>query len=648
MLLEDAKLKITCSDNFKQSQFGIHISPKAFKVLSGTIYSDKIQAIVRELGTNAADAHVAAGKADVPFTVHLPNMLEPYFSIKDSGTGISPENIESLYTVYFKSDKTNSNDFTGCLGLGSKTPFNYVDTFNVVSTYNGKSYHYVAFINEDGLPSISQMTVQDTNEPNGLEVSFAVKSVDFDAFRIKAQEAYTFFKVRPIINGNTVAFPDQAPNYTGKTWKVYTKSSNYKNVLIMGNVAYPICTTQGRCRHNLFDSVVIHIECNIGEADMTASREALEYTDKTLATIKKSVDEVLTLWSKMVEEKLQKQKTYWEACIFFMDNRLWLVNANTIKWNGRSLESRLQVPVTEAIEFRKRYNNCIKRYKVCMTHVEVRDKVVFVINDLTRGAIAQTALHARNNNETVLLLNFKDNNHKEEFFKVLDLPNTMYMKASELPKVKRSPNTYAGKKIVYEFNYYGDKIGSTWLPKELKNVTTGVYVELDHWEPIGFAGTNKLRCLVRSYVDLKIDVKVYGVRKNVLKKIVANPAWESFTDFIVKTQKLHEANRGYILNAEQYLCYGQLKIFKDKVSGIDINALIAKIEHVEKNKKEYSKLLPIIGWGVSHEDEVRNCQELKDIDSKYPLLRFIMDNVNDNWPTSDLVDYIKLINERKM
>ena len=42
-----------------------------------------------------------------------------------------------LYTTYFRSTRNNSNDSVGCLGLGSKAPFAYTDSFTVEAYLNG-------------------------------------------------------------------------------------------------------------------------------------------------------------------------------------------------------------------------------------------------------------------------------------------------------------------------------------------------------------------------------------------------------------------------------------------------------------------------------------------------------------------------------
>ena len=110
-------------------EFRIRNSAKAFSILSSGLYANKIRAIIRELSCNAVDSHVAAGKADVPFEVHLPTALSPWFSIRDFGTGLSHEQVTKIYTTYFESTKTDSNDFIGALGLGSKSPFSYTNNF---------------------------------------------------------------------------------------------------------------------------------------------------------------------------------------------------------------------------------------------------------------------------------------------------------------------------------------------------------------------------------------------------------------------------------------------------------------------------------------------------------------------------------------
>ncbi len=101
MKIDTKTRKIIRSDDFKETGFRIEANAKAFDILSSKIYTDVPLAIVRELSTNAFDAHVENNCADKPFDVKLPNALDPEFAIRDFGPGLSDENIETIYTTYF-------------------------------------------------------------------------------------------------------------------------------------------------------------------------------------------------------------------------------------------------------------------------------------------------------------------------------------------------------------------------------------------------------------------------------------------------------------------------------------------------------------------------------------------------------------------
>ena len=164
--IESAGIKST-------TRFTIEATHQSFSVLSSTIYEDKIKAPIRELSTNAYDAHVEAGCADRPFSVHLPNALDPEFRVRDYGISMSHEQIMTLYTTYFASNKRESNELNGCLGLGSKSPFAYTNQFWVTAYKDGQKRHYVATVDVDG-PRFDQYPACETDEDDGLKtlVSF--------------------------------------------------------------------------------------------------------------------------------------------------------------------------------------------------------------------------------------------------------------------------------------------------------------------------------------------------------------------------------------------------------------------------------------------------------------------------------------------
>ena len=115
------------------TSFKIENTPHMMEILSKKLYTNPTQAVIRELVCNAIDAHKAADNAD-KVEVYAPSVFDPVFIVKDFGTGLSEEDVISLYTTYGASTKNKSNDYIGCLGIGSKSPFALTDEFTVVSS----------------------------------------------------------------------------------------------------------------------------------------------------------------------------------------------------------------------------------------------------------------------------------------------------------------------------------------------------------------------------------------------------------------------------------------------------------------------------------------------------------------------------------
>jgi hypothetical protein len=313
-------------------EFRIRNSAKAFSILSSGLYANKVRAIIRELSCNAVDSHAAAGKKNTPFDVHLPNTLEPHFSIRDYGTGLSHEQVTNIYTTYFESTKTDSNDFIGALGLGSKSPFSYTDNFTVTAVKDGKKGIYTAFINESGVPSIALMMQEDTNEPSGVEVKFAVNDrYDFDKFRQEARNVYKYFSLRPVISGNG-DFGFENAEYENKDIipgvHAY-KAGGYHSIAVMGNIAYPIeipksDNSLGDLRNLLGCSLEIHF--SIGELDFQASREGLSYIPQTIANIKAKLEKLNTSLADVLAKEANAIPNLWDRAMFISkkkDSRLW-------------------------------------------------------------------------------------------------------------------------------------------------------------------------------------------------------------------------------------------------------------------------------------------------------------------------------------
>jgi hypothetical protein len=312
-------------------EFRIRNSAKAFNILSSGLYANKIRAIIRELSCNAVDSHVAAGKEDVPFEVHLPTALEPHFSIRDFGTGLSHEQVTNIYTTYFESTKTDSNSFIGALGLGSKSPFSYTDNFSVIAYKDGKFGIYSAFINENGVPSIALMTSGETDEPNGIEVKFSVNDrTDCIKFVTEAQIVYRYFALIPIVKGapNFKLDLDALPYETkdiipGVHSLSNTFNASTRSFAVMGNIAYPIQVPNASENLGTLTKLLDHgfeMHFGIGELDFQASREGLSYVPMTIQSIKKKLTELKNQLDVVIKRDADAIPNMWQR-IQFLQNK---------------------------------------------------------------------------------------------------------------------------------------------------------------------------------------------------------------------------------------------------------------------------------------------------------------------------------------
>lgn len=279
---------VTSNFTGQQQKMSMVVSGKAFHILAGQLYKHKILAIVRELSTNAWDAHQEANNLSKPFDIQLPTELNPIFRIRDYGTGMDEQTIFDTYNCLFASTKSNTNTAVGCLGLGSKTPFSYTSVVTVSSYRDGKLSTYVSNMGADGIPNLTKVFEVPTQEPNGLEVQFAVEKKDFDEFAKAAERVCTTFLEgsRP----NIVNTKLDAEEISSRLIKVCDNlyfglksvTKYFDNVnLIQGNVCYPLNPTllpknyRDTLYHIDLSKYSAFITVPIGTVDFQPSREGL-------------------------------------------------------------------------------------------------------------------------------------------------------------------------------------------------------------------------------------------------------------------------------------------------------------------------------------------------------------------------------------
>ena len=316
MRIDNTKREVEASARGEVSKATIKATPKLFDMFADQTYANKPVAIMRELVANGVDAHTAAGCPERPVEVTLPTELDPMCVIQDFGIGMAHDFVMGPFMAYTDgSTKDTSDDQIGGFGIGSKSPFAYVDQFTLRVVHEGTVSIYTMFKDEDGIPAISRQTSGETNEINGVAVSFPVEAKDVQTFRDAAQEALQYFDPMPKIINGEISAPKYS--YKGTNWALRDKTSPLG--VIMGGVRYPVSAEsleyEVRGDENISPllSYGIDITLPIGSCGIAMSREQLSYTAKTNASIKAALEGILDDVVKTFATLFDSCKTEWEA-----------------------------------------------------------------------------------------------------------------------------------------------------------------------------------------------------------------------------------------------------------------------------------------------------------------------------------------------
>jgi hypothetical protein len=578
-------------------EFRIRNSAKAFNILSSGLYANKIKAIIRELSCNAIDSHTAAG-TDKPFQVHIPTQLEPWFSIRDFGTGLNHEQVSNIYTTYFESTKTESNAFIGALGLGSKSPFSYTDNFTVTAIKDGHKGIYSAFINDQGVPSIALMSEEDTTEPNGVEVKFSVNDrYDFHKFEEEARSVYKWFNVQPEITGASVIVSKMTYDSENIIPGVHSSEQLRRSMAVMGNIAYPIEVPQAENSleglHKLLNCGLV-MEFGIGELDFQASREGLSYIPLTVDSIRnklkqlnnsltdvlaKEANEIDCAWSRSQFLNKRKRSDLWQSSVVqYVNNTGFNLCDAQDRYSG---EYSIQIPSSAFADL----NICIRSFyaetnRPCRTNkpttiyvngtagrqavehwtVPVSDRTHFVVNDLKVGATERAKYHYRKStitrwHDVVFVLEKIDKTKPmklDEFFQMMENPPmAQRLMASSLDEKPRAASKGIGRNVtILQLEERGGnrshsashdfvwRAGGTL--DQFDDKKTYYYIPLKgfavQWDKLtaNFSVSELYSLLKRTQVA-EFNVPVYGVRKTDIEAIKKKKNWKPFDGHIYDT-----------------------------------------------------------------------------------------------------------------
>ena len=542
MIINEQKKDVCVSGDFNTTDFKIQANSKAFEILSSNIYTHKVRAVIREISCNAKDAQVGLLTQNKKFDVHLPTHLELWFSVRDYGIGLSDEDVRQIFTTYFCSTKTASNDFVGALGLGSKSPFCLVDSFTVVSFYNNVKRTYSCYKNEDGEPQVALLsTEEDVEEHNGIEVSMAVSSDLVEEFEEEAANVYKYFDDVPNINIDSVVKEifDAKEEYTIHGEDFAFGASYGHTKALMGGVAYDIPDEidQFNCEG--------YIKFDMGQISFDAGRESLSLDKKTKDAIATKSKKIKSRLYDLAIEQIEQEPTAFKKLL----KSRKIINSRVVS-DGQKIRNKYQSPVCEDIEvfsrsWRSTDHSFVETLPIPSSGNQVR---YFRHKPRFKNRIKEYISGLRDI-RIVLLTDeqIKKVNIDKEFIEDLDV----------IPKSERTVNRASQKVKVFLYQRgrgYMDR--QKWTETTVTNNSEEkVYVEISRFSPVksGFYWTNKKLDDAHSFTGLN---QLYGLKSAFLKtKEFKNGNWIELADY----------NKRYVQEK-----YKDVKVYDDELRNTDV------------------------------------------------------------------------------
>jgi hypothetical protein len=220
---------------------------------------------------------------------------------------------------------------------------------------------------------------------------------------------YEFFKVKPNFVSEKVVFKKIDKVLAGDGWYFDDNDHSASNLIIMGQIAYPIDHFQimgdGDNKEARFIqySDGLRIFVNIGDVDITPSRESLSYSKDTKINIKNIVNRIASEIASKIEDQIQSQPSLYKARLKYVqisDQCSSIKNAieslqKSISWNGQKLfdniinesvnvKDKLSLTFLNKSYYRKKVNSSTD-----VEFINFTGDMKFFVDDLTRGGLSR-------------------------------------------------------------------------------------------------------------------------------------------------------------------------------------------------------------------------------------------------------------------
>ena len=310
----------TLSQGFESKDVSVvSVNADALEIVSqmfqNDIYSNKLEAAIRETAANAIDEHI---KYDVDRDVeirleHVKN--ETWLSVRDFAKGLNEKDLREVFGGLFCSTKNLTNSATGGFGIGAKSPICYAENFIVTSFFDNKKTSFVFYRDKgstgSSITKIAKFNEEKTNEPSGIEVRIPIQYSDVE----KANKIASRFvedlseesRVVYIDNFQSRIRPLEEKVWTIGNFKICQKETNdsisdwtparHSPLIRMGSIIYKLPDSFD-VKYGLFNSSRTIIEVPIGTFSMPPSRETLSDTPENIKKWNHTYSQIIDFYNK--------------------------------------------------------------------------------------------------------------------------------------------------------------------------------------------------------------------------------------------------------------------------------------------------------------------------------------------------------------
>tara|TARA_R110000765_G_scaffold121757_1_gene218088 strand:+ start:192 stop:2108 length:1917 start_codon:yes stop_codon:yes gene_type:complete len=600
--------------DFETSDFAIGDIAFIVDMFADKVYSHKERAIIRELSCNAHDSHIIAGTTDIPFDVHLPTQLEPYFSIRDYGTGLSDNEIRTVFAGIGISTKRDSNEVIGCFGIGSLSPYSMTDSFTVKSYIDGMCRTYSCYRDEDRKPVVALLTELETDEANGLEVSLSVQGKVHE-FLQEAANVFRFWEgTIPNINDKSImsAIEETRDEYAFKGDDFGLTAGWGSMYALMGNIAYKIpdeldeFSTKG------------YLKFDLGELSFDTARENLAMDDKTKQAIKDKFKLVKDKLATVAGQQIDALETPFKRAILAERLRQGSLGKH-VKANLEKYD--LPEPSKEFTYFQRSYRSTDK---ATSSHIPVGDKIKYYRHKDRMQTRIRDYIKDHNRLTMVILTD-------EQIAECL-IDEDVLLDLDDLPKVERQSYAKSGstvKTFVFNRRHMGWTDSDFFDEAELTiDGDEIVYIEINRWQAQGTDGVYQSNRGVKQALTRleKCDIdapRVVALKSAFLKTAqFKNGNFIDLADYVKRELAERSPKTYYEYNVRKFDVFKNMHKFMQHDGISDIMTLVE-----EYGNSEIADWLSALGkdLDIKMEKDTMIQDMMDEFFVKYEMLTFLSD-----------------------